>query len=46
MREELPLQAEDYWPEDEVDFEDDEFSDADLEDWPLEEDVRRLLDER
>jgi hypothetical protein len=46
MREKLPMHAEDYWPEADVDFEDDAFGDADLEEWPLEEDVRRLLDER
>jgi len=39
--------AEDYWHEPlDVDFEDDFEEDFELEDWPLDEDVRRLVDER
>ncbi len=45
MRDELSLHAEDHWPEEDVDFEDDEFGE-DLEEWPLEEDMRRQLIER
>ena len=46
MREGLPMEAEDYWPEEDIEFEDDEFDEADFEDWSLEEDVRRLLADR
>lgn len=45
MRDELSLHAEDHWPEEDVDFDDDEFGE-DLEEWPLEEDMRRQLIER
>lgn len=45
MREGLPLRVEDHWPEEDLDFDDDDVAEADLEDWSLEEDVRRLIDE-
>jgi len=42
-----PLFAEDYWPEPiDLDFEDDADEGFELEDWPLDEDVRRMIDER
>ena len=42
-----PMLAEDYWPEPiDVDFDDDAEDGFELEDWPLDEDVRRLVDVR
>jgi len=43
----LPMLAEDHWPDPiDVDFDDDVDEGPELEDWPLDEDVRRMLNER